>query len=207
MIITLKKIMNLINSPNAPIYYYQYQGGKYESIVYLKTISNEKQVEYNRLAEDEQKSYVSDSAEIYIPLISVDFLAQIYKASFSHDYPYTLKKVHNMVHVIQKDESTAVALYMLLHELGHWVDFLRCGRKPYDFTMPDSVEARRVHNYGNQLQVKLSAKKSLSEEDHIELENFIQQYYKIPFEKRANDYADLHYREAYEILKEHGFLE
>lgn len=69
------------------------------------------------------------------------------------------------------------------------------------------VEARRVHNYGNQLQVKLSAKKSLSEEDHIELENFIQQYYKIPFEKRANDYADLHYREAYEILKEHGFLE
>lgn len=206
MIVTLKKIMHLVNVVNAPVHYYPYRGGYFGFLLYLQTISKEKQKEFGKLSLDEQKEYVSDSAEIFIPLISPDYLAQIYKTSASHDYPYTLSKVKNIVNVYKEDENIAVALYMLLHELGHWDDFVKCEKKPYLYTMPGSEEAKKVHDYGNKIQMRLNGKSVITEEDHLILEDFIQKYYSVPIEKRANEYADKHYADMYELLRKNGLV-
>ena len=206
MIVTLKKIMNLINTINAPVHYYSYEGGYFGFLIYLQTVSKQKQKEFARLQIEEQREYVSDSAEIFIPMISPDYLAEIYKASASHDYPYTLSKVKNIANVSKEDEHIAVSLYMLLHELGHWDDFVKCGKKPYLYTMPDSEEAKKVHDYGNQIQLCLNGKSVLTQKDHSMLEDFIQKYYSVPIEKRANDYADEHYFDMYELLRKNGLV-
>lgn len=201
MAITLKKIMSIINVQNAPIHYYSYKGEINGHLMYLQSISKEKQKGFSMLPIEKQKEYVSDSAEIFIPLISTDYLAEIYKASKSHDYPYTLAKVNNIVKISKDNEPIAIALYMLLHELGHWDDFVKCGKNPYSFTMVDREEAKRVNDYRNRIQVQLNGKSELTDKDHLMLEDFVQKYYNIPFEKRANDYADRQFATMYELLK------
>lgn len=203
MIINFKKIAKMVNCENAPIYYYKYENSYGRYVTYFQSINNEHRKEYEKMSEDEKKEYISNSASIFLPLISTDYYREESKKVKSSDYSLTLKKVERMIHIVPEYESMAVALYMILHEIGHWCDFLRCEKKPYFYMPKEEIqEEKKLYDYRIELQRTLSYKSELTPHDYDLIEQYTHDYNNLPREKRANIYADEHYIERYNKLCE-----
>lgn len=203
MIITFKKIAKMVNCENAPINYYKYENDCMRYVTYFESINSEHSKEYEKMSENEKKEYISNSAAIFLPLISPDHYKEETKKVMSPDYSWTLKKVETKIHILPEYESMSVALYMILHEIGHWYDFLRCEKKPYFYMPQEEIQKEKeLHDYRKNLQQTLSLKKELSPHDRGLIKKYIYDYNNLPREKRANIYADEHYIESYNKLCE-----
>ena len=203
MIITFKKMAKIINCENAPISYYKYENSYVRYVTYFQSINSEHRKEYEKMSEDDKKNYISNSASIFLPLISSDYYREETKKVMSSDYSWTLKKIERIIDIIPEYESMAVALYMILHEIGHWRDFLRCEKKPYFYMPQEEIdEEKKLYDYRIELQQILSNKRELTPHDYDLIEQYTCDYNDLPREKRANIYADEHYIESYNKLCE-----
>jgi len=88
---------------------------------------------------------------------------------------------------------------MILHEFGHWNDFVKLRNKPYEFTIHDAKERKNIYKYRQEpeRQIKLG---KLGDEKSA-LEDYMIKYNAVSMEKRANAHADTHYELAYNLLK------
>lgn len=199
--LTVKKIADLVNNEEAAIRYYVYDENAINNyIFYLKVISDTDKVIYEKMSDAEKQKFISTSAEIYMPKMSVDGCARVYQDD-SYGFKYTLDKVSRLVKLNKGDANIAVVLYMILHEYGHWNDFLLKDKKVYLYTMPDYEEAKASWEYKKRIQSILRLKTSLNDNDKKMIKNYTEKYNSIPSEQRANRYADKHYEVAYSLLR------
>ena len=209
MVLSMKRIINIINDDNAiKIHYYNIEKEKYNYLTFFNALHKDFRHEYENLLEDNKKKYVSNSAEIYIPLVSAYVLAEKIKANKDYSYQYTLDKVRKLTNLDKGQEEVAVALYMILHEFGHWYNFKECGDKPYVYmgNPSDIDKERKLFEYRKKLERELSGKESLSESDEQHIKEYVVKYNNLKREKNANDYADKHFQEKYELLKKSGYM-
>lgn len=207
MLATLKAIGGILNTENAPIKWYHYEDDNIpNSILYLLSIEKNKQNEYDKLTDEEKESYVSDSAKIYIPLINVDKLYDLYHKGVSCDYSETIKRIQKKVTVTPENEKVLFAVFLILHEFGHWHDFVEKEKKPFFYNLLDENEYREAYELKKSIIEKLKGSSMSSYDDITLLKRYFNQYNSIPREKRANEYADEKLVEAYKIIKEKGLI-
>lgn len=209
--ITMKKIANLVNTQNAKINYYTFdENAVRNSIFYLKVLSEEDKVYYETMNNDDRKVYISESAQIYLPKISVDYCAKFHTENDPYSFEYTYNKVKQLENINNNDVNTAVALYMILHEFGHWNDFISKEKNVFLYTITDSEKAKKVWNYKIKIERLLKSKVAnnnpLNKSDKELIIDYYNKYNDIPGEKRANCFADSHYNEAYAKLKKEGMV-
>lgn len=151
-------------------------------------------------SETEQREYVSNSARIMIPHISVERLAQIYINNDPTTFEFTLKKIRKKINISNNKDRLAFSTYLILHEIGHWYHFDEMGRKPYIYAHEDSELRKEVFNKQKELELEMSIKKStgkLTQQDEMKMKNWVIEYNNIPMEKRANNYADDNFKEIW----------
>lgn len=206
--ITIKKIADTVNDENAKIHYYVYDENEMsDHLMYLKVVSDDERKTYNGLSDEEKKEYVSTSSEIYLPKMSVDNCVRIYtECVVSYDYQYTYNKVINLAEIEKNDINVAVVLYMVLHEFGHWHDLASKGNKVYAYSEASVNEGEKACKFGNEVQSRLSYKTTFDEKDMELLKQATLMYHSIPVEQKANQYADLNYRLAYDKLRNKGLV-
>lgn len=175
------------------------------SIMSFECVSGEERKTYENLTEDEKKDFVSSSAHINIMLISVERLYELYHIGISCDYDMTINMIKNSISVNKDNEKLMFTTFVILHEFGHWNDFVSKDSKPY-FYNQDENEQREVYD----LKVKILNDKSLQEKSDYkikeQLKKWWNRYNAVPCEKRANDYAISKIKAAYSHFKENGYI-
>lgn len=101
----------------------------------------------------------------------------------------------------KKVKKILFAIFVILHEFGHWNDFKSKGEKPY-YYMQDMKEGKEVYD----LKVKILKDKSLQNASKFkvmkELRNYFYRYNLVSCEKIANDYAISKLKDACSIFDE-----
>ncbi len=208
---TLKEISTRINdimyNGIIPVKYFKMpESNSYipNSIISFKCVFGDEQNDYEKLPEESKKDFISSSAHVNIPIISVEKLYELYHIGLSYDYDGTIKMIkdnNKYIRVTDDNEKILFAIFVILHEFGHWNDFKSKGEKPY-YYMQDMKEEKEVYD----LKVKILKDKSLQNASKFkvmkELRNYFYRYNLVPCEKIANDYAISKLKDACSIFDE-----
>lgn len=201
---TLKKLSSLLNNDHAPIKYYKIiDFTNQDELLYFLSVSDDKRKAYEELTREEREEYISDSAQIYIPLIYVDELYERYNNGFavSYDYSGTMERIKKIVEVTEENEKLLFASYLILHEFGHWHSFVEKGRKPYLYNELCADEYRAVYELKKKIIRMDKSKLSIYKKKEM-LKDYFLRYHLISNEKEADEYADMNLKRAYEMIKE-----
>lgn len=216
MLPTIKNICSLLNNENAPVEYYTWDKDSPRSpVMSLVTISEERRKEYEALPTELKKKYVSDSAHLIMPTVNVEALSDIFSFNPLHnvlysdptdgiifDYEFTLEHINKIIPVSDNNEKFLFATYLVLHELGHWNDFVSKNKIHYLYLDPSAY--KKANEVKEQVMKKRRELKHKSR-DRVKLMDSkrFTEYYNVPCENRANKYADRRLCEAYEIILHH----
>lgn len=203
-----KEIKNNICNNDMPINYckepenYTYMPN---SIISFVCVSGDERKRYESLKEEEKIDFVSSSSYINMLPISVETLYDLYHSGISCDYDMTISMIKKFVPVNKDNEKLLFASFVILHEFGHWNDFVSKDKKPY-FYMQEENERREVY----ELKVKILNDKSLQEKSEHkikeQLRKWTNRYNALPCETRANDYAFLKINDIYNLFKKNGYI-
>lgn len=203
-----KEIKEIIDDVDVPIKYNKNSPDNISgqnSILFFKCVSEEERAIYENLTEEEKKEFVSNSAYISILLINVEELYELYHTGISCDYEVTISMIKEHVPVNKDNEKILFAVFVILHEFGHWIDFKSKDKKPYLCTQ-DEKDKKEVYD----LKVKILNDESLREKSDYkirkELKDWVNRYNLVPSEKRANDYAISKIKDVYNVFKERGYI-
>lgn len=208
MVFTLKSISNKINKElfdeKVPIRYKKEEPNiDQNSVVSFACISGSERERYENLDEPNQKEFVSTSEYISIPMINLEKLYEIYHVGITYDYDGTIDMIKKVIVVDKDNEKILFALFLILHEFGHWNDFVSKGRKPYAYTQ-DKDEQKDVYDFKRKILNDESLCHMSEYKIREKMREYFNRYNSVPGEKRANEYALSKLCDAYKILKNEG---
>ena len=188
----LKRITKILGNQDVRFNFYDELEIRNE-IVYFSAISDfERKLLYDNLSNNDKSEYISNSATINLPNISEDILYERYNKFDKWAFKITLDKIRKVTTIYSNEEKLAFAAYIILHEIGHWYDFIEMGKKPYIFSEKDIMLRKKVFKERISLQESLYLKAYLTEEENKKVELYYEKYNSIPMENKANKYADMH---------------
>lgn len=208
MVPTLKSISSKINKElfdeKVPIRYKKEEPIiDQNSVVSFVCISGSERERYENLDEPNQKEFVSTSEYISIPMINLEKLYEIHHVGISYDYDGTLNMIKKVIAVDKDNEKILFALFLILHEFGHWNDFVSKERKPYVYTQ-DKEEKKEVYDFKKKILNDESLSYMSEYKIREKLRGYFNRYNSVPSEKKANEYARSKLCDAYKILKKEG---
>ena len=206
MVLTLKSISRKINKElfdeKVPIRY-EKESEKIDQnpIVSFVCVSDFERKMYENLDESNQKEFISKSEYICIQVMNIEKLYKMYHVGISYDYIGTINMIRKVVAVDKDNEKLLFALFLILHEFGHWNDFVSKGRKPYVYTQ-DKEERKKLYDF----KLKILNDESLYYLSQYKVKERVREYFNrynsLPSEKSANEYAISKLCDVYRILKE-----
>ena len=223
----LKTITRLIDrqllEENRRIEYYKWDESFHHEMVYINVIKEELERErYNELPDKEKKKFKTTSATIYIPMVSADVLVEQNDSGTGISREYTLGRINDCIQaqenqasldalespitIAKNDETLAIAVYMILHEFGHWHDLYVKNMCVFEY-LTDADIKKELFEERMIIQSKASihnmTKGSISTEIRNNFENWMEKYNATPTESLANEYADEHFVKVYPIVLSH----
>lgn len=197
--ITFKKIVEELKV-DAPFEYYVVDDHRNrEYLLWLDVLVDGDRNYFESLSEDKKLQYKTESARIFIPKMSIYKYKNLDDEGGGYSFNYTLNRIKSFYSVEKDDESLAVAVYMILHELGHWNDLKKKDFHVWEYAYKDSDESRKVFEEQRTFEV---VGRQYDEETRKELAlALLEKSNNTPIEGRANKYADEHFTECYLLVK------
>lgn len=197
--VTFKKIIEALNV-NVPCKYYVVDDQQNrEHLLWLDVLSNEDRKYYNSLSEEEKGNYKTESAKIYIPKMTIYKYKNMDEEGGGYDFLYTLNRINRIYTLKIDDDCLAVAVYMILHELGHWNDLENKSFNVWEYAIKESEESERI--FYERSELEKSSWKYDEETRRKKAFDYLERYNNTPIEGRANKYADDHFEESYTLIK------
>lgn len=182
----------------APVYYTPSEQLNKENYVYFRAFGDEEVQAIKNKTYDLGCNYDRTGSGLHLPDISV---REYYELEQRRN-PFAIKRIIDMISfqmTITLDEiPMAVAVFAILHELGHWEYFCKSGMTPYEYQRKEAEERRpyeksRKYIYDmddtSPLKLVLAAK-------------YEDCYSQLPSEIAANQYAISHIVESVERVRE-----
>lgn len=200
ILITFKKIVEALNVDASYEYYVVNDQLNRGHLLWLDVLANADRAYFESLSEEDKRKFVTKSARILIPKMTIYKYKNMDDEGGGYSFSYTLNHIRNIYSNAIDDDCLAVAVYMILHELGHWDDLKSKNFNVWEYSLKDSDEAKRV--FDEQRNFERVAWKYdeiiRKEKAHVLLDK----YNNTPSERRANEYADEHFAEYYSLIKE-----
>ena len=203
MLITLKSIVRRIDTGGVKLIYDDYQVAFMNRfLLYFSVLADDERKVYEALSNNEKETYISNSAAIHIPRVSI--------SNFYNDYiqvdpvtpDFTLKLIFSVAPQIESDTTKyadAFALFCILHELGHWNHFLSCDRIVCNY-INNSKQAKQLFDEQQVLQKAYQTNSCNADILRKKAESWVQKYHNMPSEKVADDYALARFCDAWNSL-------
>lgn len=182
----------------APIYYTPGEQLDKENYVYFRAFGDEEVRAIKNKTHDPSCIYDTTSAGLHLPDISV---REYYEMELERN-PFAINRIMKMIRsqmAITLDEiPMVIAVFAVLHELGHWEYFCESGMTPYEYQRKEAEERRpyekaRKYIYDmddtSPLKLVLAAK-------------YEDCYSQLPSEIAANQYAISHIVESVERVRD-----
>lgn len=165
-------------------------------------------IEERRLYDNElnKQNFIGSSESVKIYNIEIeDYYLIIKNKDSSGLHDFMMKKLRKYCNIVPP--AYAFITHMLLHELGHYQQYIDRGRNVYKYVSWCENQVR--DNYMNQQIVINQIQNRVNNRippdgpnkgERIKLEKLIKEYRDIPIEKEADSFAYAHMKEAIEKL-------
>lgn len=179
----------------APFHFFsELSGSEY---AYCRHITDEELNDYKNKNWSSEKDYNDCKLGVYLANVTVDELYKFQNTRNPVEVGIILNKISYIFKVNLTEQSLIYATYVILHEVGHWVNFKNSKNTSLQYTLWDSKHRRDVMILGNEI-AKLpdnSYKKLILAKKHTEM------YKNIPSEKMADEYAFSNIKAKLELVK------
>ena len=196
--ITFKKIVEALNV-DAPYEYYVVDDiCNRVHLLWLDVLDDEDRAYFESLSDEDKQSYKTESARIFIPKMAIYKYKNLDDEGGGYDFSYTLNHIKSISTLEIDDDCLAVAVYIILHELGHWNDLKNKNFNVWKYSFIDSDESKRIfEEQRNFERVAWQYDEIIRKEKAYAL---LEKYNNTPIEGRANKYADEHFEEYYSLI-------
>ena len=189
-----------------------------ENIPNIKDLNGRYPMSFSVLGDIERRLYeesenkcnfigTSESIKIFNFEIE-DYYSFIKDEDFSGTHDLVMKKLRKYCNVVS--ESYVYITHMLLHELGHYQQYVERGKNVYEYSSwceREEIENQRKSDI-LQTEIKNSIKRLISpfeptKSERVKLESLAREYRCIPKEKEADDFAYTNMRQAIKKIVEY----
>lgn len=186
VIITFKKLVGILELDKiAPIHFHCKDELNKENYVFFRYLGNEEKEALISGTHDDTKEYNESDIGVHLPDLDIK---EYYELEMNRN-PFIINSVINKISYLTKvwvNEYCLVwAIYCVLHEVGHWLDFINSGKTSYEFSIMEK-------SYREELDKEAKVIYQMDDyslQKRLLMEKFNQKYKEIPSEKAADEYA------------------
>lgn len=156
----------------------------------------------------DKDTFIGKSEYIEIYDMNVDKAYELSRQNMQ-GYELVMDKLRIFCNEIVNPEYVFCA-HMILHELGHYQQYVNCGKNVNKYINLDCVEKKRVLEKENQLYNKIQSRINQmifpfepNEEEKEELKQVVKEYRNLPIEIEADEFAYARMRQAVEKICEY----
>lgn len=191
----ISEIINKINDFDINIEYIDFdkESSKTISPFTFVTVNREERGEYLKC--EDKKKFISNTC--YLLIMDNDacnFIDLLKKRDVSGTWAYTYKLIKPFTNKGVAVDVCCI-IFMFLHEMGHYKEFLEHGKKVFDYSQLYLSSYKKYHDELNQISEKINfasrkADSSVVTKNDLKKMNNLQKFYRnIPKEKNADKYA------------------
>lgn len=198
MIITLKDLVTILKlNKIAPIHYQSPDKLNRENYMFFRFMSSQEQTDLENNNWNKNIEYTKEELGVYVPDLTIDeFISLEKERNYVHDI---MNLVSYTITVPMNEYNLIFAIFCLLHEVGHWIQFIEMGLSSYDYFQWDKryradlvKDSKIIYNMPDNLFEK-----------HILVKDYNERYRKIPSEMAADKYAFKHINKSIKVVRKH----
>jgi len=192
----MRELINTINAYNAKIIFYNktdLDDKLKEGLpIYFTPVEGKELKKYRNIKE--KKDFISTTASIYIPDLSIEEFVNLFKCYGMGLYEFT----NNIIKLYCNkgiDNNIVFSIFVFLHEVGHWKQFERMGRNVSTFKSRDYELSEENFNKMTSLSEKRNERIAkgntciLTAKEKKLFNQYMTEYRNIPKEKEADEFA------------------
>ncbi|MBP1745078.1 MAG: hypothetical protein H6Q58_2056, partial [Firmicutes bacterium] len=168
----------------------------HKSSASCKHITCEERNDYMKKTWTIEKKYDNSTLGVYLPDITIDELYDLeYKRNVINLHR-VLHKINSTLCLMNDEIKLAYGIYVILHEVGHWLDFQASGKSSLEYNLWDSEFRNKCNEFVKKVHV--------SPVDIVDglkhAKEAVDMYKNIPSEKAADKYAFENIKSKLEIV-------
>lgn len=207
LVTDIKDIVDIIciemASDAPPVEFFVFDRTKHDKIMWISFISNQEELKrFENSRPEERKVFRSNSPKIYFPKMSISELREVEELDGkSLHYMYIMNRIRKTLPLKSENEKVnAYALYLVLHEIGHFQEFTQLNSNVFEMRNRDIPYYKNVQLSFESIKRDLGHKRELDEVEKRRVLQFHENYYSMPSEKNANIYADENFIRYYRMM-------
>lgn len=169
----------------------------YRISAYCKHITCEERNDYNQKKWTIEKKYDSSTLGIYLPDIAIDELYDLERKRNAINFHKVQHELKSILCLKTDEIKLAYVIYVILHEVGHWLDFKGSGKSSLEYNLWDSEFRNRSKEFARNINAIPGHK--ADELKHAK--EAVDMYKNIPSEKAADKYAFENIKARLEIVR------
>lgn len=180
-----------------PVYYTARENLNSENYVFFHIIGDAGNIIGE--AEDGMKNIYSEDGRhdsevgIYLPDVDVYEYSDMEEKRNPIVSTMVMDHIGELIGMMYLQEMPIVrAVYSVLHEVGHWVDFINSGKTPWEYAVKEREERKDL----NQMAVCIKQLPDIDPRKYMLEKDYHKKYRELPSESAADQYADKHLVEA-----------
>ncbi len=144
-----------------------------------------------------KSDFISTTASIHIPDLSIEYLINIFECDGTGLYEFTKELIKPFCNMNIQSEI-AYVIFLFLHEVGHWQQFINLEKNVEKFINLDIEERINVNKKFSELEEKRKERMEKGNNcpqtfnEKKLCEQYMQEYRAIPMEKDADEFALKH---------------
>lgn len=196
--ISIRELVKMMNLEEVPIYFHDKDKLEKENYMFFQYVGNEEKEALQNGTHVEDKEYSNYGIGVHVPDVTI---REYYDLEMKRN-PYSVNSLIQDISCIFtvwiKEYALVLAVFSILHEVGHWFDFKNSGKTGYQFVMNEqegrkilAKEAKAIY----QMNDFNPQKRCLAIE-------YNKKYRDNPLEKRADEYALKNIQLILEMIRE-----
>lgn len=186
VVITFKELVEILElNKIAPIHFHCQGELDKNNYIFFRYLGNEEKEALINGTHDKNKKYNGSDIGVHLPDLNIKQYYELEMKRNPLNIHSVIEKISYETEVWIKEYCLVWSIYCVLHEVGHWLDFINSGKSSYEFSL---IEKSYREELDKEAKV-IYQMNDYSPQKRILMEKFNQKYKEIPSEKAADDYA------------------
>lgn len=169
----------------------------HKSSASCKHITCEERSDYMKKIWTIEKKYDNSTLGVYLPDITIDELYDLEHKRNAINLHRVLSEINSILCLKNDEIKLAYGIYVILHEVGHWLDFQTSGKSSIEYNMWDS----EFRNTCKEFIKNIHAIPGNTVDELQHSKKAVDMYKNIPSEKAADKYAFENIKSKLEIVR------
>lgn len=192
----VKDLVDCLDLKGTAPFHFQ-TGLSFNNSASCKHITCEERNDYLKRTWTVENKYDNSLLGIYLPDITVDELYDLENKRNSANLSTVLHEINSILCLKDDEIKLAYGIYVILHEVGHWLDFKSSGKSSLEYNLWDSEFRLRSKEFARNINAIPGHK--ADELKHAK--EAVDMYKNIPSEKAADKYAFENIKAGLEIVR------